>query len=363
MDLRITSPEEAGFDTGSLSAIRKIIYEGLENGQYPGAAYVIGRHGKILNPECFGVIGYGSSINVTPGTLYDIASLTKPIATAISILILYEQGKIRLEQPVSDYFPHSGKHFAYITVKHLLTHTSGISAYKNPSPNIRGREEIISELLSIPPDNPPGKSYTYSCIGFVLLGEIVEVVSGMSLDKFVTENVLNPLEMRDTCFNPSGELLGRTASTGGLAGIDSVPVGVVHDPLARALGGVSGNAGLFSNILDLSKLCVMLMSENGGLISPMGKRLMYENLLSPEIGGQTAGWFIHPNKMLPFDDSFTIKTIGHTGFTGVSIVIDPSFDLFVTLLTNRVCRADDGVQFRLTRRLFHNTIAKAVLHT
>ena len=299
---------------------------------------------------------------VEPDTVYDIASLTKPVATATSILILIERGDIHLGQPVTDFFPdHALPHLSQINLRRLLSHTSGLPAWKDFYSQGRKRDEVIAGIVSTPLDNPPGQVYTYTCLGYILLGEMVRMVSGSSLDEFASKNIFQPLGMNDTTFNPCSELLERTAVTANCPARKHTLVGEVHDPNAWAMGGVSGNAGLFSTALDLARFSTMLLSGGAGVLSKAAARLAFENLIDPRIGGHTAGWFIYPNEMLPSGDLLSKQTIGHTGFTGTSVVIDPASDLFVVLLTNRVCRDDDGAEFRRTRRLFHNAVAQAML--
>ncbi|MEN6372324.1 MAG: serine hydrolase domain-containing protein [Armatimonadota bacterium] len=362
MNLPVVKPEELGFDKKRLQAADDIIRRGLDNDLYPGVVYLIGGKNGILEPQCFGYTRPGGGQPVQPDTVFDIASLTKPVATAASLLILIEQGAIGLEQPLSKYFPKSSlPHLSKANIIHLLTHTSGLPAWKDFYSDGQSSDDVIEGILSTPLDSPPGKVYTYSCLGYMLLGEIVRIASGMRLDKFAEMNIFGPLEMHDTTFNPSGKLTSRTAATANSPKRDGLLIGKVHDGNAWAMGGVSGNAGLFSTALDLARFAVMLLSGGCGVLPQAGVQLMFRNMLDPSTGGHTAGWFIYPNMMLPGGDLLPSGTIGHTGFTGVSIVIDATCDIFVILLTNRVCRTDDGMEFRKTRKLFHAAAAQAML--
>jgi CubicO group peptidase (beta-lactamase class C family) len=362
MDLIYGLPKELGFDPDRLAEAKQIVQRGLDDGLYPGAVYLIGRKDKILQPECFGVLAAGNARCTRPDTVYDIASLTKPIATATSILILLDRNKIHLDQPISDFFASENQpHLSQITVMHLLTHTSGLHAWKDLHSESRNRNQVIERLLSTVPENAPGTTYTYSCLGYMLLGEIVKTVSGQTLDEFSWENIFSALGMSDTTFNPGVELIDRIAATANCPVRKRALIGEVQDANAWAMGGVSGNAGLFSTAMDLARFARMLLTGGEGVLSSEVLRLCFENLIDPNIGGHSAGWFINPNEMLPCGDILSTQAIGHTGFTGTSIVIDVACDLFVILLTNRVCMPDDGADFRNTRRLFNTIVAQAML--
>jgi CubicO group peptidase (beta-lactamase class C family) len=197
-------------------------------------------------------------------------------------------------------------------------------------------------------------------MGYILLGVIIESIAGCGLDEFSRENCFLPLGMEDTTFGPCGDVLHRTAATSNCPARKRTLVGEVHDGNAWAMGGVSGNAGLFSTAPDLAKFATMMLNGGLGALSPAAVRLAMASMLPPTIGGHTAGWFAYPNDMLPSGDLLSVEAIGHTGFTGTSAVIDPSCDLFVILLTNRVCSAADASEFSKTRRLFHNAVAQAM---
>ncbi|HOK54642.1 MAG TPA: serine hydrolase domain-containing protein [Armatimonadota bacterium] len=362
MHPKYVTPDAIGIDAVRLKAASRVIQRGLDAGLYPGAVYIIGRSNGTLEPQCFGVINPETQQPVRPNTIFDLASLTKPIATASSLILLVERGNLHLKQPLKDFFPdYELPHLSEITLFHLLTHTSGLPAYKDLYSSKLTRDEIISAILELSPENPPGSKYTYSCLGYILLGEIIRLVSGSDLDQFSRKNIFERLEMNDTFFNPVGEPLTRTAATTGCPVRKNTLVGQVHDPNAWALSGISGNAGLFSTAIDLSRFMTMLLCRDIDVFSRASFDIIYRNLINPAIGGHTAGWFIHPNEMLPSGDLMSDDTIGHTGFTGTSVVIDSKCDLFVILLTNRVWNPDDGTEFRKTRRLFHNTTAQAVL--
>lgn len=362
MDLAFGSPGELRLDPGRLTEARNIIKKGLAKGLYPGAVYLIGRHGKILEPESFGLLAPDDLRTTSPDTIYDIASLTKPIATATSILILLQRGQLQLDDPASSFFPdYSSTQTSQITVRHLLTHTSGLDSWKDLYSGTRNPDQIVEQILALATKAKPGERYTYSCLGYILLGEIVRIVSNRALDQFCNDEIFGPLGMNDTVFNPPSGLIERIAATGNCPARKGILRGQVHDANAWAMGGVSGNAGLFSSALDLARFVNMLVNNGHNVLSPEIKRLCWTNLVDIKIGGHTAGWFIYPNEMQPLGHNMLKQAISHTGFTGTSIVVNGSRDLFVILLTNRVCRMDDGMEFRRFRREFHDTVAQAML--
>lgn len=361
MDFRYAKPEDIGLNAERLNRAREVIERGLESGQYPGAVYIIGRQNGILEPACFGNCGRVDGFDVTPDTIYDVASLTKPIATATSLLALVELGEIHLRQKVLDFLkgkPHPN--MEGVTLKHLLTHTSGLPAWKDFCKQCSNKYEIIDGILSLPLENEPGRAYKYSCLGYILLGAVVEAASGRGLDEFSQEHIFLPLGMKDTLFRPGGERLQRVAATANCPERNYMLIGEVHDSNAWAMGGVSGNAGLFSTAIDLARFASMILADGDGVFSPAAVRLMRENQIDPAIGGHTAGWFVYPNDMIPAGDLSSIQAIGHTGFTGTSVVVDPVCDLFVILLTNRVCNSVNPTDFSKSRRLFYNAVVQSV---
>lgn len=362
MDLKFVKPKSLGISAERLMFAHQVIQRGLDEGLYPGAVYLIGRRSGVLEPVCFGVRYPNGSDAVTPDTVYDIASVTKPVATAAALLLLVERGQVHLRQKIGDFFPGMDlPHLREVTVKHLLTHTSGLPAWRDLCSGYGCKEEIINGVLSIELESSPGTTYRYSCLGYMLLGAIIEKISGRSLDNFTRNEIFQSLGMEDTGYNPGQNTIDRSAATANCpARPGKVLVGTVHDANAWAMGGVSGNAGIFSTVSDLAKFALMVLNGGLGIFSPAAVSLMCQNLLDPAIGGHSAGWFIAPNDMLPVGDLSSIQAIGHTGFTGTSVVIDTTCDIFVILLTNRVCIGVDRTEFSKTRRLFHNAVEQAV---
>ncbi|HUV63390.1 MAG TPA: serine hydrolase domain-containing protein, partial [Sedimentisphaerales bacterium] len=258
--------------------IDKIVEEEIEKGNFPGAVVLVGRKDEILYWKAFGHQMIEPNVQPTSkDTIFDLASLTKPIATATSIMILRDRGAIDLDDCVGAYLPAfacNGKE--EVRIRHLLTHTSGLPAYTNadalkeqfgrPCP-----ERVIEKICGLEAASKPGEEFRYSCLGYITLAKIVETVSGKGIDAFSQENIFAPLGMKHIAYNPPGSW-GKNIAGAEIA--DGLLFrGAVHDPLARLMAGVSGNAGLFSNAYDLSIYCRMLL--NGGIYE--GKRI-----LSPE---------------------------------------------------------------------------------
>jgi CubicO group peptidase (beta-lactamase class C family) len=342
-----------------------VVRRGWEEGLFPGAVYLIGRHGRVAVHEWIGHLDPEHERPISGDAIFDMASVTKPVSTAASLMLLLQRGELYLDDSVTSFFPgRTLPHLSGVTLRHLMTHTSGLPAWRDMYSKGQTREETIDLLLSTSLVNPIGAVYTYSCLGYIILGLVVESVSGMSLADFAARNIFRPLGMKDTGYNPNPSKHDRVARTLHCPARKRTLVGEVHDGSAWAMGGVSGNAGLFSTAEDLAEFCHTLLCggvhHTDRLLAPLVTRQIFEILISPEIGGQSAGWFAYPNDMLPAGDLLSKRTIGHSGFTGTSVVIDPEQDLFVILLTNRVCRDDDGSAFRKCRRIFHNSVAQAI---
>ncbi len=311
-------------------------------------------------------------------TLFDLASLTKMVATTTAIEILIEEGKLDLDVPVVRYMPEFGAEAkGEVTARHLLTHTSGLAAGKDLSKVKKGMKDVWAGVCDTELDTPPGYRRVYSDLGYVTLGKLVEAVSGMRLDRFTQKRIFKPLGMKDTGFRPSRRSRKRCAATEWSPIHERIMCGEVHDENAYAAGGVSGHAGLFSTAPDLAIFCQMLLNRGayGGLriISPESVDRMLTPQLSQEVLArgsgslkgqeQLQGWYAIGNKMelgatggLPSPRAF-----GHTGFTGTSIWIDPDHGTFVILLTNAVHPSREKAERAKFRVGFHQAIWDALL--
>ena len=338
-------------DARRFDAIEPLVREAMAEKKLPGAVVLVGRRDRILYQKAFGYRALVPAPEpMTLETIFDIASLTKVVATTTSVMILVEQGKIRLSDRVATYIPgfeRYGK--ADITIRHLLTHVSGLRPDVDLAETWVGAEKAIALAIEEVPASRPGEKFVYSDINFFLLGDIVRRVSGMALERFARERIFDPLGMKDTTFNPHASLLPRIAPSESCTrygwpcpGLDMTMLrGVVHDPTARRMGGVAGHAGLFSTAADLAIFCRMLL--NGGtydgarVLSPLSVEKM-TSPATPELEPNTRGlgWDIDSAFSSNRGELLPIGSYGHTGFTGTSIWIDPATELFVVFLSNRV---------------------------
>jgi len=334
----------ASFDAATFDPL---VLDGIRRGAYPGGALVIGRRDTILFSKGYGRLTWSaSSPAVDPDSmLYDLASLTKAVATTTSLMLLVERGRVRLDAPVAAYVPRfGGAGTAGITVRQLLTHTSGLRA-DLPDGELKAIPDsaaLMRRVLSEAPRVPPGSRVIYSDLNAILLGEVIGRASGEPLDRFAARQLLAPLDLHETMFRPPARLRGRIAPTGVWRGH---PVaGVVNDASAFKLGGVSGNAGLFSTAADVARFAQLLLRE-GTL--PDGRRLLKAETVrrfttkAADFGrgseARTLGWQALPTgeEVSSAGTLFGSRSYGHTGWTGTSLWIDPDRDLFVVLLTNR----------------------------
>jgi CubicO group peptidase (beta-lactamase class C family) len=343
----------------SLAELHALVEEGRTNGYYPGAAYRVLRYpDQVLAEGVVGLAQVGPDVPVTLGTIWDMASLTKPIATATSVLILAEAGKLHLEEEVGAFLPEGSPALTGITLRHLMTHVSGLRPYER-FPAGTPRAEVLRRIRCSERQRPPGTGYTYSDLGYILLGDVVESVTGKTEAEFAKERIYTPLGMRDAGYRPDESLKPRMALTRDPdLGVLS---GVVHDPLSRMMGGISGHAGLFATLDDVTRFATMILGNGEAfgkrILGPAAVALMRKNHNPAGINGHTLGWFTRPNGYLPTGDFLPDDTFGHTGFTGTSLLLSPSLGLAAILLTNRVLYDKDATPFLRFRRVFHNAVA------
>jgi len=336
--LPVKSPTEVGMSSSRLSAIERVIERGIKAGGYPGASVVVGRKGAAVFEKGFGKLSWSESSTAVDAqrTIYDVASLTKVVGTTTAIMILFDEKKIGLDDPVVNYIPtFGGGDKDKVTIRQLLTHTSGLPAGRDIWRIAQTPLEARALVLSTSLEGRPGAQYIYSDLGADVLGLIVEVVAGEPLDKFLSRRVFEPLGMNETMFRPADSLRSRIAPTEVTPPRGYPLRGEVHDENAYALGGVAGHAGLFSTAADLSVFAQMML--NGGEYNGVQiiSKPTVELFTSRAFGHRALGWdtaegdygsgrFLGPT------------AYGHTGFTGTSMWIDPKREMFVILLTNRV---------------------------
>ena len=338
-------------DRARLALIDPLVNAAIKDHQLPGAVVLVGRHDAIVYQKAFGNRSLEPSVEpMTLDTIFDLASLTKVVATTTCATILIEDGRLRLNDRVATYIPgfeRYGK--GGITIRHLMTHVSGLRPDLDMSEEFSDSDMAIARAIEEVPASPPGERFVYSDINYFLLGDIIRRVSGVSLDRFSAERVFGPLGMRDTMFKPPESLRPRIAPTEKCTplgwpcdGPGAVMLrGIVHDPTARRMGGVAGHAGLFSTAADLSRFCRMLL-HSGALgttrvLAPLAVLRMTTAATSPaQPAVRGLGWDLDTAYSSNRGDLFPVGSYGHTGFTGTSLWIDPFSDTYVIILSNRV---------------------------
>ena len=344
-----------------------IVRAGIAEGAAPGAALVVGRFGRIVHLRGYGTLDYApASPAVDATTLYDLASLTKVIATTTAAMILEEQGTLDLGKPVGFYVPEfDAPDKTAITVRMLLTHSGGLEAYAPLYTRFRGRAAFIAQINSRPLRSVPGATTAYSDWDMVLLQAVIEHVTNTPLDEYAAAHVFRPLGMLDTRFLPDtadAALRQRIAPTAKDTARGGLLQGTVHDGNAWAIGGVSGHAGLFSTAHELAIFAQMLL--NGGTYGDV--RILAPTTVSRWTARQGPG----ASRALGWDTPapassagryFSPRSFGHTGFTGPSIWIDPERGVFVVLLMNRVNSHGTSTRHTQLRRDVSDAVQQAIL--
>lgn len=328
-----------------------LLQAGLDDGLFTHAVYALRQDGELTAQKAFGAAALGS--------VFDLASLTKPLATATLIMQGVEQGRLHLRQPAARFFEGVYgplPHLSGVEVRHLLTHTSGLPPV--PCWPVNGpdasRQDLVASVLTTPTLRPAGVGYTYSDTGYLLLGEIAAQVFGQPLAQCFRDSVAGPLGLNTLEFCPTSHSAPWVA-TGPEA------AGVVHDPRARDLGGAAGHAGLFGTAADVLALAEAIRTGGGPVLSRASAARMRESQIPASVGAQSLGWFCAGNDYLPSGDLFSDRAFGHSGFTGTAVLIDPASDVSLVLLTNRVVnQAEDGSRFLRLRRLWLNTAAASL---
>lgn len=394
--------EAAGLSSAKLAQIDSTIEAAIRNGATPGAALAIGRHGQIVRLRGYGRLTYADDAPaVTDSTLFDLASLTKVVGTTSAIMKLVDEGRLNLDTPIYQYlrtWPTSGL-ASEITLRHLLTHTSGLPAGADLW-TTSGREAKISRIAEMRLAAPPGTQTIYSDLGMVVTGAIVESITGERLDDYLEREIFAPLRMTETLFNPAVAALepvvagpfddshffapftliaqwsayagapipifapvnetGRAFAREQIAPTEGGLRARVHDPIARGFDGVAGNAGLFSTARDLASFAqVMLDATSRFSDTPIASAATVNLFVSRSLGGRALGWDM-PSGHSSAGDYFSEYSFGHTGFTGTSIWVDPKRDLYVVLLTNRVYPTASNQKHIALRRAVHDEVELAV---
>ena len=343
----------AGIDDRLPAMLDSIMTVGIAERAAPGGSVAIGRYGQQVLARGYGRTDWAPGAPlVDDRTIYDLASLTKVVVTTTAAMILEEEGRLHLDRTVASYLPEfndSAK--AVITVRMLLTHRGGLEAFAPLYRDTQGRVAYLAAINSRPLRYPPGTRAVYSDWDMIILQLVIERITGESLDVFAKRRITDPLGMTDSFFNPDSSVLARIAPTELESSTGRLIHGVVHDPNARAIGGISGHAGFFSSARDLAIFAQMML--NGGHYGSV--RILRPTTIARWTSRQDAdtsralGWDT-PSGRSSAGRFFSPRSFGHTGFTGTSMWMDPVKDMYVVLLTNRVNPSAENTRvFRLRR--------------
>lgn len=369
----------SGLSFATTTELENLINNGIANKYFPGAQLIIGTQEKIIYEKNFGKYTYDTDAQaVTESSMFDLASVTKVIATTSAIMKLYDENKLNINDNVSLYIPEfATQEKGDIKIVNLLLHNSGLKAWIPFYKTCATREQALQVLYNTPLDYAVGTKFVYSDLNAVLLGLIVEKITGMSLDAYCTENIFFPMGMDNTAFNPNAGMKKMCMPTEN----DSywrkrLLQGEVHDETAAIMGGVSGNAGLFSTAEDLYKFMKVMLSRVS-YYNAHSRGLREEKIASPDVinlflkkwdtpkynNSRGLGWDTKPEPTsyrAPCGEKFSDNSFGHTGYTGTSVWADTDKNLIVIFLTNRVYPSRDNNGIREIRPEVHNMAVELV---
>ena len=378
MTLRVAKPDEVGLRADAVAEADRVVEAAVGERAFPGAVLAVGRDGALVHLRPFGRLTYEADAPpVRVDTVYDLASLTKVVATTTAAMILVDEGRLDLAKRVSDFLPRfRGGDRDQVTVEKLLTHSSGLPAHLPLYQEIQGKEAYVERISATDLTFAPGTQSVYSDLGVILLGEILERVAGEPLEAFVRRRLLDPLKMKDTLFLPGPALLARIAPTEIDPWRGRLLRGEVHDENASALGGIAPHAGLFGTAPDLSRFAQMLLDggvfEQHRIVSRATVERFTRRATVPG-SSRALGW----DTAAPSDKAerssvpgtaayssagslLSARAFGHTGFTGTSLWMDPDRRLFVILLTNRVHPSRDNNRIRAVRADVADAVARGL---
>ena len=332
-----------------------LLEEGLRDGCYPGAAAAVGFRDQVFAISCVGKISENGP-EVNDATRYDMASLSKVLGPTMLALRAIEEGKLTLWDRLERFFPDCPEDKKNITIKHLMTHTAGFAPAFWLSEEAKTSEEALEALLAHPLATPVGEQVHYSCMGYITLGKVLETVYGQPLDVLARERVFAPLGMAHTVYCPTGDNIAATEvdKETGIAW-----QGIVHDENARFLRGVSANAGVFSDIHDMIRFAQMLAGEGKGYLSPATLKKAIQCHAQSADARRGLGFHLAGTPENYMGDLVPECAFGHTGFTGTSLMVDPTTGLFVVLLSNRVHPTRENSNLFRFRRRAHNVLYAA----
>lgn len=375
------APESVGMSGERLARIDEAVLASIERKETPGAVVLVGRKDRIVYRKAFGDRAVLPEREpMTPDTIFDLASLTKIVATATSIMILVERGKVSLPDPVSLYIPEFGKNGKErITVEQLMTHRAGLPPDNEIADYVGATINPLEKIYELQPSYEPGTRFVYSDVGFIVAAEIVRRVSGKRVDQFARENIFAPLGMNETAYSPierGPERDGISSPRSRISKLSTDRIaptemregrwmrGEVHDPRSYEMGGVAGHAGLFSTADDLAIFCRMILNKgayNGvRILAPYTIERMISAHSLPTSQMRGIGWDVNSSFSSNRGDIFPVGTFGHTGFTGTSLWLDPASETFVVMLTNRVHPTGHGDVTRM-RSFVASIVAGAII--
>ena len=340
-----------------ISPLIDLCQKQIEVKTFPGAAFALGN----AKETAFGYLGSFTykpeSIKVSAEAIYDLASLTKVMATTVAAMLLFDDGKLDLDRPVVEYLPaFAGGQKDKVTARNLLLHDSGLPAYANLS-KAKTKEEARAAVLALKLEAKPGEKTVYSCMSMITLLQVIEKILGGPMDKFLQQRLWEPLGMKDTLYNPSTEKKTSCVPTIELDEKRKREIkGEVHDPAAFYCGGLSGNAGLFSTAPDVSKFARLLLDKGaaGSQQIICAKTIESWTKKQSERSTRALGWDTKSPEGSSAGARFSMKSFGHTGYTGTSLWIDPENQFFAVLLTNRVYPDDKNTAHNTFRAVFHD---------
>jgi len=331
---------------------------------FPGAAVAIAQHGKLIAHKGLGHFTYdATSPAVAAETVYDLASVTKVIATTTACMILHDRGLLKLDQCLVDLLPEFASddpRRRQVTLRMLLAHSSGLPAYVKLFQTAHNKDELLQQALQIPLTAAPGSRAEYSDIGFILLGQALEKLSGEPLDQFCQREIFAKLNLAPTCFNPPASLkLSIPPTEDDRTFRHRLIQGEVNDENASVMGGVAGHAGCFSTVLDVSLFAQCMLQGGSPLVKKETLEIFTRRQDSPPGSSRTLGWDT-PSQPSQSGRYFSSRSYGHLGYTGTSLWIDPDRQLSVTLLTNRTWPDRVSHSIKQIRPAFHDAVIEAL---
>lgn len=342
-----------------------VLTHGCEQRAFPGAAFAVARNSNTMLQGAVGRFTFDEGAeDVTLSTIFDIASVTKAVATTSMAMLLYERSQLNLQQPIVELLPEfegTDKRRRVVTIEMLLAHSSGLPAYEKLFLHARDRASLLHLAFQVPLENNPGTCAEYSDIGFILLAELLERISGENLDVFCSREVFAPLKMRSTCFRPNSGLRSSIPPTRNDQDFRHRTVrGEVHDENASVMGGVAGHAGLFSNTADLMHFSATMLGLGTQLFRSETIETFTRKQNTPPGTSRALGWDT-PSSPSQSGKHFCKRSFGHLGYTGTSLWIDAEREIAIALLTNRTWPDNQSQLIKQIRPAFHDAVMEEVL--